>query len=158
MQYLLTIKNFRSIKSTSITLNSGLNILIGPNGSGKTNALAALKFLSDVLVHGTALAMGKAGGSPRNFYRGTKEFEFRVEGEYGECNYKRKKKKFYFSWVLAISRGANDQIAYIAKEIFIVKSSEGAHYVYSQITSLITVSSAITSGRYTRSATNGFLL
>lgn len=39
----LHIKNFRLIKDTNITFNKGLNILIGPNNSGKTTIIDALR-------------------------------------------------------------------------------------------------------------------
>ena len=38
----LHIKNFRAIKDTEIQFNDGLNILIGPNNSGKTTIIDAL--------------------------------------------------------------------------------------------------------------------
>ena len=39
----LNIKNFRAIKDTTIEFNKGLNILIGPNNSGKTTIIDALR-------------------------------------------------------------------------------------------------------------------
>lgn len=39
----LTIKNFKSIKECDITF-SGLNVLIGENGTGKTNILDAVNY------------------------------------------------------------------------------------------------------------------
>lgn len=39
----LTIKNFKSIKYCDITL-SDLNVLIGENGTGKTNLLDAISY------------------------------------------------------------------------------------------------------------------
>lgn len=39
----LHIKNFRAIKDTKIEFNKGLNILIGPNNSGKTTIIDALR-------------------------------------------------------------------------------------------------------------------
>lgn len=39
----LEIKNFRSIENTIITFNKNLNILIGPNNSGKTTIIDALR-------------------------------------------------------------------------------------------------------------------
>lgn len=39
----LHIKNFRAIKDTKIKFNKGLNILIGPNNSGKTTIIDALR-------------------------------------------------------------------------------------------------------------------
>ncbi|CAN5656217.1 hypothetical protein BH10BAC5_BH10BAC5_04290 [soil metagenome] len=38
----LEIKNFRSLKNTSIKLQPGLNIIIGPNSSGKSNFLKSI--------------------------------------------------------------------------------------------------------------------
>jgi predicted ATPase len=70
----IQVRNFRSIRDSTIELRPGLNVLIGPNGWGKTNLLAALKFIRDVLTSGVALAMGKAGGPPHNFYRGCRQF------------------------------------------------------------------------------------
>lgn len=40
----LKIKNFRSIKNTTINFNKGINILIGPNNSGKTTIIDALYY------------------------------------------------------------------------------------------------------------------
>ncbi len=42
----LNIINFRSYKSRAITLHPQLNLVIGPNGSGKTNLLEALYVLT----------------------------------------------------------------------------------------------------------------
>ena len=36
------LKGYKSIRDVSVTLNKGLNILIGANGSGKTNFLEFL--------------------------------------------------------------------------------------------------------------------
>lgn len=36
MKIKITVNNFKSISEANLNLKSGLNILIGPNGSGKT--------------------------------------------------------------------------------------------------------------------------
>lgn len=41
----ISLKNFRNIKESFLDLNSGLNILIGHNGQGKTNLVEAIHFL-----------------------------------------------------------------------------------------------------------------
>lgn len=42
----LRIQNFRSYKDASFELSPGVNIIVGPNGSGKTNLLEALLVLA----------------------------------------------------------------------------------------------------------------
>ena len=42
------LKGYKSVKDLSVRLNNGLNIIIGPNGSGKTNFV---EFLSAVLEY-----------------------------------------------------------------------------------------------------------
>ncbi len=44
----LHLKGYKSIRDVSVTLNKGLNILIGANGSGKTNFLEFLKHLDSL--------------------------------------------------------------------------------------------------------------
>jgi putative ATP-dependent endonuclease of OLD family len=43
----LKIKNFRNFKSANMVFNKGVNTVLGENGSGKTNALFALRLLLD---------------------------------------------------------------------------------------------------------------
>lgn len=43
------IKNYRSCENTTFSPHSELTALIGPNGSGKTNVLSALKLLTSLL-------------------------------------------------------------------------------------------------------------
>lgn len=57
----LEIRNFKSIKSDRITLEP-LTVLIGANGSGKSNLVKALEFISDLPSSGVQLAVNKQGG------------------------------------------------------------------------------------------------
>jgi len=43
----LTIRNFRNFRNATFTFKKGVNTLIGENGSGKTNALYAIRLLID---------------------------------------------------------------------------------------------------------------
>jgi energy-coupling factor transporter ATP-binding protein EcfA2 len=45
----IRLRNWKSFKDCTIELNKGLNVLVGPNGSGKTNLLEAFKFLRKAL-------------------------------------------------------------------------------------------------------------
>jgi AAA15 family ATPase/GTPase len=44
----ITVKNFKNIESADLDLNP-INVIIGPNGSGKTNFLMVLAFLKMIL-------------------------------------------------------------------------------------------------------------
>ncbi len=46
----IIIKNFKSIREVRICLQRGVNVLIGSNGSGKTNILEAIYFLRKALI------------------------------------------------------------------------------------------------------------
>lgn len=46
----LNVKNYRSLVDTHLVLNEQLTALIGINGSGKTNALSAIKLLKQLLT------------------------------------------------------------------------------------------------------------
>jgi predicted ATPase len=45
----ITIENFKSIKSITLRLKPGVNLLVGPNLAGKTNILEAIHFLARAL-------------------------------------------------------------------------------------------------------------
>jgi energy-coupling factor transporter ATP-binding protein EcfA2 len=45
----ITIENFKSLKQLTLKLKPGVNLLVGPNASGKTNILEAIYFLSKAI-------------------------------------------------------------------------------------------------------------
>lgn len=65
------IDNFRSLRGFTVRLEEGLNVLVGPNGSGKTNFIEFLDFLSNFLVDSASTATSKAGGLARVFSQET---------------------------------------------------------------------------------------
>ena len=61
------VDGFRSLRKVEFRLNHGLNVLAGPNGSGKTNVVALLDFLSEYSSNGAHAAIAKLGGAARVF-------------------------------------------------------------------------------------------
>jgi predicted ATPase len=58
----IEVNGFKSLKDFELTLNSGLNILVGPNGSGKTNIVLFFEFLSKLVTKPVSEAITKMGG------------------------------------------------------------------------------------------------
>ena len=61
------IDGFRSLRNFSLTLQPGINAIVGPNGSGKTNFLDFLGFLDTTVHAGAITATSDAGGLARVF-------------------------------------------------------------------------------------------
>lgn len=73
----IAITNWRNFAHIEFDLASRL-FVIGPNSSGKTNLLAALRFLSDVARLGLAATSENWGGPERYFRSGTDSASFTV--------------------------------------------------------------------------------
>ena len=73
----IAITNWRNFAHIEFDLSSRL-FVVGPNSSGKTNLLAALRFLSDVARLGLAAASENWGGPERYFRSGTDSASFTV--------------------------------------------------------------------------------
>lgn len=116
MHTAIRIKNFRSIENTVFSVKNGLNVLVGPNGSGKTNILSALKFISLLLYNGAAVAMGKAGGPARNFRRGESEISFSVVSHYETGLFNGSQARFLLRWEVRVALSAESNLVHIAKE------------------------------------------
>ncbi len=61
------IDGFRSLRGFELVLQPGLNVLVGPNGSGKTNFLDFLGFLDAAVRSNATNAVSDAGGLARVF-------------------------------------------------------------------------------------------
>ncbi len=69
----LTVKGFRSIRALeNFHLTPGLNILIGGNGSGKSNFVSLFAFLRELVDGRLGIAVGLVDGAERLLYRGGK--------------------------------------------------------------------------------------
>ena len=81
------INGFRSLVDFKIKLKPGINVLLGPNGVGKTNIIHFFQFLSLCTHNTVSKALEKLGGVIRNFNRRnasnrTQEIIFRIEGQF----------------------------------------------------------------------------
>jgi predicted ATPase len=65
----LKVDGFRSLSRFEMAVNPGLNILVGPNGSGKTNIVSFLQFLSYLTTNPLSDAIAKAGGAGAVFQK-----------------------------------------------------------------------------------------
>jgi predicted ATPase len=84
----ITIKGYKSINSLDITLKP-LNILIGANGSGKSNFISVFKFLNQITESNLNLYVQRSGGADSFLYYGQKytkkiyiNLDFETDNEY----------------------------------------------------------------------------
>lgn len=66
----LRLKNFKSFKDQEIELKN-LNVLVGPNASGKSNLIDALMFLSELANAGVREVLERRGGFEKVAFKGT---------------------------------------------------------------------------------------
>jgi predicted ATPase len=59
----IEVDGFKSLSNFKMTLNPGLNVLVGPNGTGKTNIVSFFEFLAHVIESGPAEATSYLGGA-----------------------------------------------------------------------------------------------
>ena len=116
MKLQVTINNFKSISSVDLNLKEGLNVLIGPNGSGKTCLLTSLKFLRDLFLFGAAQAMAKNGGAKRIIEEVRRPSHFFISHDYGSRLYRRRKLRCQFNWEIRISQTGRGGIANVEYE------------------------------------------
>lgn len=78
----IAITNWRNFAHIEFDISSRL-FVVGPNSSGKTNLLAALRFLSDVARRGLVAASEDLGGPERYFHMGAGSASFAVTTDVG---------------------------------------------------------------------------
>ena len=71
----ITLKGYRSIKSLEAFEMKGVNVLIGANGSGKSNFVSFFALLREIVEQRMSLAVNKAGGADTQLFMGPKVTE-----------------------------------------------------------------------------------
>jgi len=82
----ITIKGFKSIRELEDFPLTSLNVLIGANGSGKTNFISAFKLLNQIIEENLQVFISQQGGADTLLYFGQKRTE-----------------KSYWNWNLGIT-------------------------------------------------------
>lgn len=77
----IEVNGFKSLKDFELTLNSGLNILVGLNGSGKTNIVLFFEFLSKIVTIPINEAITEMGGFGFVFQKTEKGFVDSIKAE-----------------------------------------------------------------------------
>jgi len=72
----ITIRGFKSIKAVESLKLNAINVLIGANGSGKSNFLEAFTFVREVVEGRLRQFVVKSGGAERVLHFGTRNTEY----------------------------------------------------------------------------------
>ncbi|NJO18070.1 MAG: AAA family ATPase [Thioploca sp.] len=84
----ITIKGFKSIRELEGFPLSSLNILIGANGSGKTNFIAAFRLLNQIVRENLQLFISQQGGADTLLYFGQKKTDqIELDLQFGNNGY-----------------------------------------------------------------------
>jgi predicted ATPase len=99
------VDGFKSLNDFSLDLHPGLNILVGPNGSGKTNVILFFEFLSYLVSEDLYNAVTKAGGAGSIFRKqGEREYSPYIKASVDGCKkVEREYIRYQYEFVIGIS-------------------------------------------------------
>jgi predicted ATPase len=81
----IEVNNFKSLAEFSLDFAPGLNVLVGPNGSGKTNIVSFFEFLAFLMETDASNATSRVGGAGAVFRRVGREYEEKMTAKITGC-------------------------------------------------------------------------
>src|SRR6187401_2962056 len=113
----IEIAGYRSIRALELELNA-LNILIGANGSGKSNLIGALRLLGDLVERRLQVHVARQGGANALMHFGQKRTkQLRISAQLGTIDY-----------VVELEPGARDTLVF-AGEGSSIRLAESHHRI-----------------------------
>jgi predicted ATPase len=114
----ISLKNFKSIREVTGISFGAINVLIGANGSGKSNLISFFKLLNKIMNRDLQIYISTGGGANRYLYFGQKKSDF-LEGEivlHNEEESFSSKVKYSFKLLLSQHGGFSfeeDKVSYV---------------------------------------------
>lgn len=118
----ISVSGFKSLDQFRLDFRQGLNVIVGPNGSGKTNIINFIEFLSYISTSSLLEAVGRSGGAGRIFRRKdtgslTKSISFEIGGSGIYQRYSRDKPdQVSYEYAAEIQLSENNSAIYFQRQ------------------------------------------
>ncbi|MBL7846151.1 MAG: AAA family ATPase [Cyclobacteriaceae bacterium] len=122
----IEVDGFKSLSKFDLRLKKGLNILVGPNGSGKTNVILFFEFLSNIITYEIGSAISLVGGAGTIFQKiGEQRYVDKISSKIYGCIQIRPKTYFVYEYFFEIKISFDkDNVYFINQEIRLRSASK----------------------------------